>query len=173
MHVLRTAAGAAALAMVAAGCGGGSGDEPLEGRVAAMTSTVAAAPSKPMATVAGSVEGTSLELLAVRRSGRVLTAQLVLRTGSGSFDPELLSEDGERADLSGARLVDDVNVKEYAPLRGEQGGCVCTSPVGDGSRIGWDQEVALSAKFPAPPDGVREVSLTVPTFASFEGIVLG
>jgi hypothetical protein len=162
------------MAVGAQACGGEERGATLQGKVGAMTTTVAQAPAKALATVEGSVDGATLDLLSVRRSGKVVTAQFRLKTAEhGTFEPELLSEDGEQADLSGARLVDDVNVREYAPLRNGKGGCICTNPVGDGDEIGWDESVALSAKFPAPPGDVREISLVVPTFASFDGIVLG
>lgn len=131
----------------------------------------AADPASPLATVSGSVDDSRLDLLGVRRSGGSVQVRLRLRTGDRLFEPEVLSADGETADLSGARLVDSVNLREHLPLQDAGGNCMCTRL--EDNPYALAENVDLSVQFAAPPADVHEVSILVPTFASFDGVRIG
>jgi hypothetical protein len=126
----------------------------------------------PIATVPGTAPGTSLTLLELRRTGpKVVTARLRIAY-HGSRDRVFVPRDGavgpwwSAADM---RLVDEVNGREHFVLRNADGECLCTgrfAPLADG------RSSVISAKFPAPPPGVREGSLQTPGFASFDALPL-
>ncbi len=135
-----------------------------------------AAPTTPAAWVRGSLEGTRLGLLSLRRSGpRVVTAKLRLtadRSIAGgsvrAVDLDALADDVLADDVSGARLIDEVHGRVIAPLRDADGGCVCSDVEGE-LRPGGSLD--LYAKFLVPA-GVDRVGLELPTFAPFDGVVI-
>ncbi|MFE9966471.1 hypothetical protein [Streptomyces sp. NPDC005525] len=63
--------------------------------------------------------------------------------------------------IAGATLADETGGKRYYILRDTDGLCLCTSfgPVFPAGR-----DVPVVMQFPAPPQGVQEVDLSVPTF---------
>ena len=129
----------------------------------------APAPRKPIARVAGSYPLSTLTLRSVRRTGsKVVSVQLDASLGRGSdqtWMPPLRVDEGD----NGLRLLDEVNGRSHAPLRDGEGECLCTGTpmwVQPGERIG------ISAKFPAPPAGVDEVSVHARGFPSFDRVPL-
>jgi hypothetical protein len=126
----------------------------------------------PIATVRGTAPGTTLTLLELRRTGpKVVTARLRIAY-RGPRDRLFVPRDGavgpwwSAADM---RLVDEVNGREHFVLRNADGECLCTgrfAPLADG------RSSVISAKFPAPPPGVRDASLQTPGFASFDDLPL-
>ena len=157
----------------AASATGSAGVQPLAeaSRGHASAADLPTTPASPLATVSGSVDDSRLDLLGVRRSGGSVQVRLRLRTGDRLFEPEVLSADGETADLSGARLVDPVNLREHLPLQDAGGNCMCTR-LEDNPYV-LAENVDLSVQFAAPPADVHEVSILVPTFASFDGVRIG
>jgi hypothetical protein len=126
----------------------------------------------PIATVPGTAPGTTLTLLELRRTGpKVVTARLRIAY-HGPRDRLFVPRDGavgpwwSAADM---RLVDETNRREHFVLRNADGECLCTGrlePLADG------RSSVISAKFPAPPPGVRDASLQTPGFASFDAVPL-
>ncbi len=127
----------------------------------------------PYGTVAGSVPGTGLTLLSLRRTGpKVVTARLRI-----SFDheagriwiPERYGPDDRPLSAEGMRLVDEVNGREHFVLRNADGACLCSGPF---EALEPGESSVVSAKFPAPPADVAQASLETPGFASFDGVPL-
>lgn len=167
--------GVAVVALAACGSAesdqlGGDRVEPLA-EAPASPATVPMAAASPLATVAGSQNTSSLDLLDACRNGNSVAVRLRLRTGDELFHPEVLSADGETADLSGARLVDPVNLREHLPLQTAAGDCVCTRL--EDNPYSLADTVDLSVRFAAPSADVHEVSISVPTFAAFDGVRIG
>ncbi len=127
-------------------------------------------PSRPFGTVHGSQPLSTLTLLRARRTGaRVVTVQLEARLGRGSSQawmPSLTIENGD----NGVRLLDETNIRRHAPLRDAGGECMCS---GTPTWVQPGERVVISAKFPAPPAGVEEVSIQAPGFPSFDRVPLG
>jgi hypothetical protein len=127
----------------------------------------------PFGTVDGNVPGTKLTLLSLRRTGpRVVSARLRIDFDHGPdtiWIPSRYESDDERLTAEAMRLVDGVNGREHFVLRNADGACLCSGAfdsleAGDSSTI--------SAKFPAPPAEVTEVSIETPGFPSFDGVPL-
>lgn len=131
-------------------------------------------PPQPVVRVRGSVPGTSLGLLSLRRSGpKVVTAKLRVYAGRSPQPPSSFGRDemwlGEDAldDTVGAmRLIDEVNGREHFPLTDRDDHCLCS--IFELLRPGEQEDIY--AKFPAPPPGVTRVALHVRDFPSFDGV---
>ena len=158
------AAGALAVGAVASADGGVVGGD---------TKTVPTLPSRPVATVSGSEEGTSLSLLQLRRSGpKVVTATLRIastRDEVPGWNPDLEGDEGDWGTAEGLRLIDEVNGREHFPLQTPDGECLCSTGI-EALRKG--EHIGIYAKFPAPPKGVERASLHVPGFQSIDEIPL-
>lgn len=133
---------------------------------------LAADPGEPIATVRGSVDGTSLGLLSLRRTGpRVVTVKLRV---SATRDTELLGdharihlgEDVLDDTVAALRLVDETNGRVHFPLRDAEDRCLCSSF----KVIGPGDTVDVYAKFPAPPADVSQMAVHVPGFPSFDDV---
>lgn len=125
----------------------------------------------PIAVVEGVDDGMSAQLLRLQRVGKVVTATLRLVNDSNeTFDPDLESEDGTYDSADGLRLVDEINGREHFPLESPGGGCLCSTDIG---YLEPGESAGISAKFPAPPEDVTQVSLHVPEFQSFDAVPLG
>lgn len=153
-----------------AGCGAPAPRNAAHHRVASKT-TLDRDPAKPVATVRGSIRGTSLGLISLRRYGpKVVTAKVRLSTSpdTPTFIDTVQLELGVDAssDVRGMRLVDEVNGREHFVLESQDGECLCSSFDG----VGKATTVDLYAKFPAPPADVEFVSLHVPGFPSFDNV---
>jgi hypothetical protein len=147
------------------------GVAPARATISQPRGSVAPVNTEPLATVKGSARRTELDLIGVQRRANTVEARLRLRKSSTLFDPTVLSADGETSDLSGARLVDPVNLRTHLPLRDPDGQCVCTHITGGQYYSG--RSIDLSVQFAAPPADVHEVSVSLPTFASFDGVRIG
>lgn len=133
---------------------------------------LAADPARPVATVRGSVPGTTLGLLSLRRSGpKVVTVKLRV---TAARDAQLFAgkvhidlQEGVLDDDVGAlRLIDEVNGRTHFPLREAGGACLCS----DFDPLRPGDSVDVYAKFPAPPAGVTRIALHAPGFPSFDGV---
>jgi hypothetical protein len=80
----------------------------------------------------------------------------------------LFSETGtaEGVQLSGIRVTDPVNKRQYDIARDQRDVCVC----GPGGTIAAGNDVRLSASFGAPPGTVGHINVTIPAFGTFDGI---
>jgi hypothetical protein len=126
----------------------------------------------PIATVAGTAPGSSLTLLDLRRTGpKVVTARLRIAFAGdpGSIWVPAQLEDERELSASAMRLVDEVHGREHFVLRNADGDCLCS---GGFEPLEPGESSVVSAKFPAPPEGVGRVSLETPGFPSFDAVAL-
>jgi len=165
---------AAVLSVAIAGCGSSTQVVTRTVAVAAPKPDPRPAPvvaTTPLETVHGA-PGVRLQLLSVRRSGpAVVTAHMRILASEQVIWTEAFRDDGESEhNFSAVRMVDEVNARQYLPLRDETGECLCTRNIGDPLYV--DRQMDISVKFPAPPPEVDRVSVQVPTFASFDAVPL-
>ena len=78
-------------------------------------------------------------------------------------------EDTRELSAEAMRLVDEVNGREHFVLRNADGGCLCS---GAFEALEPGESSVISAKFPAPPEGVERVSLETPGCPSFDAVPL-
>jgi hypothetical protein len=125
-------------------------------------------PEGPIATVEGETPGMRLTLLAARRTGpKVVSVRLRIDNESEDlWMPYMIDGGLSAADM---RLVDEVNGREHFVLRDADDACLCS---GDFVELPGGASSVISAKFPAPPADVRQVSVETPGFASFDGVPL-
>lgn len=131
-------------------------------------------PGKPVrrGPVLGSEPHTYVTLLDVRRTGRTMSAKLLValdRRARAEWLPEFEGKDGRWYTAEGLRVIDEVNGREHFPLVDADGGCYCSNDI---QRIDPGQSIGVYARFPAPPRGVDRVSLHVPGFPSFDDLPL-
>jgi hypothetical protein len=140
---------------------------------AATPAAPAPAPSRAIATGEGTLPGTHVEVLELKRSsGGTVTLRFAIVNGSSkTLD---MSAVLPLLDLSGgytvanAHLIDPVGRKKYFTARDSEGKCVCSTYafINQGARANhW-------AKFPAPPDEVERLSVVIPPFAPMDDVPL-
>ncbi len=71
--------------------------------------------------------------------------------------------------ITGVYLVDVVNKKRYLVMRDSDGKCICTDTLG---RVDPKGAVNVWAKFAAPPDDIKTMSVIVPLFLPLDGVPL-
>lgn len=125
---------------------------------------------RPIATVSGSEPHTHLTLLELRRTGpRFVTTTLAItldRAAGSSWLPEL-EGDGSWYTAEGLRLVDEVNGRQHRPFKDEDDNCLCSTDI---QRLEPGETTTVSAKFLAPPGGLRIASVYVPGFPSIDAV---
>jgi len=188
----------AALAVAAAGCGGGDDNDkaPAEktpqggaSGEAGATAEASATPEEAGAIVEtlGSVDGgrAKFVLTELRRSGPtvILNARLEVVGESarnlqvtGTFDDGIFQKlsdgTGEGSDVfDGVALVDPAGKKKYLVARDEDNRCVCTNGLSS-AFVRPDAPVELTATLAAPPTGVTHVDLIVPRFETLRDVPL-
>ena len=68
--------------------------------------------------------------------------------------------------ISGVYLVDTANKKKYPVVRDAEGKCVCAEIQGIPPKSGLN----LWAKFPAPPEDVKAVTVVIPNFMAMDDV---
>jgi outer membrane protein OmpA-like peptidoglycan-associated protein len=175
----RIAAGAAILPLVLSGCGFFGGDSPAKGSGGGgnPTGQPPNANTKPIATAPlDSQYGKArTELLSLDRgaSNTVMARFRVVNEGTAPFN--LLSAMSAPGDTSysvaGTTLVDAANNKRYFPLVGADGKCLCTQTLS--TKFQPNQPVELFAIFPAPPQDVQRIGVSVRLTPVFSDVPIG
>jgi hypothetical protein len=81
---------------------------------------------------------------------------------------ELRSNPGESCgQISGVYLIDTFNRKRHLVLRDSDGKCICMDTL---AKIAPKGNVTVWAKFPAPPDDVRQMTVILPLFLPLDGV---
>lgn len=168
---------AAGLALGAAGCGSGGGDDKKPDTAASAPKGSGSGPSaqegqsdEPLAELKGS-DGLLLQITSAQRdSGGFVTVNGTLKNdGAKSLvAPAALSGNETEIvrngrSLGGATLVDSKGKKRYYVLRDTDGRPLTTTGF---STIKPGDSVAVFMQFPAPPTSTTEVAFQLPTFAS-------
>ncbi len=133
----------------------------------------AARPSGPIRTVSGGDPTARLSLLALRRTGRVVTARLRLSVvrdpGLLPYEVDVAADGGREGTADGLRLYDDAGGSTIMPLRDPDGGCSCSRGLGD---LAEGDSVAVFARF-AVPAGREALTLDAPGFPPFYDVPVG
>lgn len=182
-RVLAVASLAAALALVATGCGGDDGGKakdasssstkPSEGDKGPGGDTAAGDqvdPNAKLAEVKGR-DGLLLVVNAVKRdaggfitvSGEIKNTSKIQLNASGMEGAESAIVAKNPNSVAGATLVDKVGKKRYYVLRDTESRCLCTTGM---LSITPGQSTPVFMQFPATPAENNEVDFTLPGFAT-------
>jgi hypothetical protein len=74
---------------------------------------------------------------------------------------------GDYSNVGGTHLLDAGNKKKYLVVRDSEKKCVCSTMKG---YIPVAERANLWAKFPAPPDDVKVISVVIPHFAPMDDV---
>jgi hypothetical protein len=121
-----------------------------------------------------STPGYRAETIELKRDGTgSVTLTLALYNDGdkqADFGCELRSNPGETCgQISGVYLIDSFNRKRHLVLRDSDGKCVCTDTL---AKVDPKGSVTVWAKFPAPPDDVRQMTVIVPLFLPLDGVAV-
>ena len=195
----RWMSGLLAAALVVAGCGGDGGETKTvtvqETPAGDASSEATATPeagqpegeAEPVVETEGSIDGGRARFVVtqLQRSGPtvILNARLELADpagdslqvassfGDGIFQ-ELTSGPDESSDVfDGVALIDPEGRKKYLVARDETNRCVCSNDLG-AAFVSADAAVELAATLAAPPPGVTQVDLIVPSFETLRDVPL-
>lgn len=132
------------------------------------------APSAPvLATSDGETAGLSVEVTELKRgSGGTLTLKfaMVNNTKEEVYLRSAYGAGGGNVDdntVSGTHLIDAVNKKKYLVVRDSENQCVCSRV---NSAIPVGARMNLWAKFPAPPEDVKVISVMILHFAPMDDV---
>ncbi len=123
----------------------------------------------------GSVSGQQVEVVALKADGAGMVTLTLRITNNTDKKLELNctlrdnGRNGDCQDVSGISLIDAVNKKRYLVIQDSDRKCLCTTTLADlpgkGTTTVW-------AKFAAPPDDVKTVSVIVPLFQPLDGVAI-
>lgn len=145
----------------------------------ATTATTASAAAAPAVTGAiasadGDTAGVTVAIRELKRStGGTVSLKFVMTNGSGkklSFGYNYGDPDHHIPDFSsvgGVQLIDPAGKKKYFVARDAEGKCVCSTDMKD---VEPGASVNAWAKFPAPPDDVRKISVVIPHFSPMDDV---
>lgn len=145
---------------------------------AAATAPEAPAAARPaaIATADGETSGLRAEVTEFKRtSGGTVSLKFTMINDSAeeaSFGYTFGDPAHSIADfggIGGLHLIDPVGKKKYFVARDSEGKCVCSQKVAD---IPRGSRANLWAKFPAPPDDVRQISIVIPHFTPMDDVPL-
>lgn len=137
---------------------------------------VAAGPA-PIATTDGEQPGLRVEVRTLKRDGSAtVTLQFtVINDSDAEFSARTQlgatshgNDDYET--VSGVQLIDPVNKKKYLVVRDAENKCVCSNGV---YAVAAKSRSNLWAKFPAPPDDVKKITVIVPHFVPMDDVPIG
>jgi hypothetical protein len=106
-------------------------------------------------------------------SGGILMLKVTfLNTSASSIAPGTsqfsdLSASG--GDVGGIHLIDPINKKKYLVLRDTQNKCVCSGYL---PRLNPGERASSWARFPAPPEDVRKISVMIPSFPPMDEVAI-
>ena len=141
---------------------------------AAPSAAPPASSSPVVATVDGEKPGVKAEILELKRnSGGTLTLKLALVNGSSKDlgfgydfgDPDHQIKD--HASFGGVSLIDAVNKKKYLVARDSENTCLCSRGL---SHVAAGERMNVWAKFPAPPDDVQKINVSIPHFSPADDV---
>jgi len=138
------------------------------------------ATTKILGSADGEKSGSRIDVTELKRvSGDMVSLKFVLVNDSSEGIPisynflpaqEAPSQMGLDTDsIAGVYLTDTGGGTKYTVVRDAHGLCVCSTGL---STVGSKSKVNLWAKFPAPPDSVTKLTVTVPHFQPVEDVPL-
>jgi len=132
--------------------------------------------SKPITTSDGESPGTRVEVQELKRSsgGTVTLKFTMINDSNGQLETgSRFGESGQNKDfrsIGGITLIDPVSKKKYLVVRDSEGNCICSVGIPD---INSKSRSNLWAKFPAPPQDVKKVSIVIPHFIPMDDVPIG
>ena len=138
------------------------------------------ATTKILGSADGEKSGSRIDVTELKRvSGNMVSLKFVLVNDSNAGIPisynflpavESPSQMGQDTDsIAGVYLTDTAGATKYTVVRDAKGLCVCSTGL---STVGSKSKVNLWAKFPAPPDSVTKLTVTLPHFQPVEDVPL-
>jgi hypothetical protein len=138
------------------------------------------ATTKILGSADGEKSGSRIDVTELKRvSGNMVSLKFVLVNDSNAGIPisynflpavESPSQMGQDTDsIAGVYLTDTAGATKYTVVRDAHGLCVCSTGLGT---VGSKSKVNLWAKFPAPPDSVTKLTVTLPHFQPVEDVPL-
>lgn len=146
---------------------------------AAAPAAPAAAPAAPavpaLASADGEIPGTRVDITELKRnSSGTVTLKFTLHSDTDkpfNFTGHVFGDATIREDyysVGGVHLLDPVGKKKYLVVRDSANNCLCSDKVPSITK----SKVSLWAKFPAPPDDVKTVTVVIPHFAPFDDLAI-
>ena len=152
---------------------------PQAPQAAPAPSAPAATPTAPAATVLASADGewpnVRVEVQELKRSSGTVMLRFALINDANevlNFRGTLQGEgDLSGENVGGVSLVDTGNKKKYLVVSDSAHKCLCSD--GIPNTIAPKTRMSLWAKFPAPPDDVKKISVSIPHFAPMDDVPIG
>ena len=134
----------------------------------------AAAPpaSAAIASADGEQPGRRVQVTELKRlSGGTLSLKFtMINDGDEIAFHDAYAEAGHSRDfgsIGGVALVDPVGKKKYLVVRDSADACLCSRDIPNIEKM---SRLNLWAKFPAPPDDVKKISISIPHFAPMDDV---
>ena len=125
--------------------------------------------SNVLASADGQQTGTRVEITKLKRnSGDTVTLSYVLVNDSdANLSTTDLLKSAEYNSSDGVTLIDAAGKKKYLVIRDSDKKCLCSSGL-DG--VPSKSRINLWAKFPAPPEDVKVISIAIPHFQPIDDV---
>jgi hypothetical protein len=127
--------------------------------------------SSVLASADGQQAGTRIDITKLKRSsGGTVTLDYVLVNDSDATlntSSLLRDERGPYRSSDGIALIDAAGKKKYLVIRDSDNKCLCSTDIED---VKPKSRVNLWAKFPAPPEDVKEISIAIPHFQPMDDV---
>jgi hypothetical protein len=101
-----------------------------------------------------------------RTSGGTVNLKFVMINDSNK-DISFWQNFGGGNTISGVTLVDEKNKKKYFVVQDSERNCLCSSGL---DRVKPKSRINLWAKFPAPPEDVEKISVSIPHFQPMDDV---
>ncbi len=147
---------------------------PVPAPAAPAQGVLATAGGQVLARSDGEKAGLSVEVTELKRgSGGTVTLKFVMVNNTKekiSFGYDYGAKEHQITDygtVGGTHLIDAANKKKYLVVRDSERNCVCSAVKGN---IPVGERMNLWAKFPAPPEDVKVISVMIPRFVPMDDV---
>jgi hypothetical protein len=140
---------------------------------AAPAAASAAAPAAAaIASADGEQQGRRVEVTELKRlSGGTISLKFAMINGADEIafhgDYGEANHSRDFGSIGGIALVDPVGKKKYLVVRDSDGACLCSRDI---PNVAMNSRLNLWAKFPAPPEDVKKISISIPHFAPMDDV---
>ena len=178
------------LVVTAAFCGCGKSEPPASATAAQQPASPPAAPasapastSAPLAPSAasnltpipvdGDLPGVKIAVNELKRTSSTVTLKFTVYNTSGKTFQTQGVFDGDEyhryRHVAAIHLIDGESKKKYFVVTDSDGNPLCSTNILD---IAAGSQITLWAKFPAPPNEVRKITVEIPHFVPFEDVAI-
>ena len=127
--------------------------------------------SAPLATTDGDIQGIRIAINELKRTTDTLTLKFtVFNTSAANFNLNGAFDNDQwhrYADLRGVYLLDSQAKKKYFVVTDSEGNYLSSSQM---AAIAPGSQGTVWAKFPAPPDDIKKITVAIPHFIPLEDI---